>query len=107
LFFFGDTLYSVLKYHNVRTVLKYHTVRTVLKYHTVRTVLKYHTVRTVLKYHTVRTVLKYHTVRTVLKFYIKIVERGEIDTPACNIQIHHDRSLSWFGTEYRQRKTNL
>jgi len=38
---------------------------------------------------------KYHTVETVSKSKIKIVERGQIDTPYTQI---HDRSLSWFGT---------
>jgi len=54
---------------------------------------KYHTVGTVLKYHTVGTIQKYHTVRTIPKSNVKIVERGQIDTP--NTQIH-DHSLSLY-----------
>ena len=38
---------------------------------------------------------EYNTVGTILKSNIKIVERGNIDTP--NTQLH-DSSLSWLGT---------
>ena len=38
---------------------------------------------------------KYHTVETVSKSKIKIIKRGQFDTPYTQI---HDRSLSWFGT---------
>jgi hypothetical protein len=62
-------LWTILKYHPVRTVLKYHTVRAVLKYHTLWTVLNYHTVRTVLKYHTVRTIPKCQTVQLDYFYY--------------------------------------
>jgi hypothetical protein len=47
----------------------------------------------------VGTVQKYHTVGTVQKSNRKIIERGNIVTPA-NTQIH-DRLLSWLRQELK------